>query len=133
VQTSRVLILKKQADRYLVIWIGPPKRSIAMKLGEATAAADDARPAPQCCRGAGRTGHPYSRQRHLERTFFARIVLDSDGKSVEIDAWRQRAVALAVRAQVPITPTSQCWSAPAFSSTRSLKALSAVNSERYRA
>ena len=102
---SRVLILReKEAERFLVIWIGPSEaEAIAMKLGEAQP------PRPMT--------HDLLRSiidslgaqvRHIlvndisNDTFYARIVLDSNGKVMEIDSRVSDAVALAVRAQVPI-------------------------------
>jgi len=102
---SRVLILReKEAERFLVIWIGPSEaEAIAMKLGEAQP------PRPMT--------HDLLRSiidslgaqvRHIlvndisNDTFYARIVLDANGREIEIDSRVSDAVALAVRAQVPI-------------------------------
>jgi|SRR5581483_2465087 bifunctional DNase/RNase len=102
---SRVLILKeKQADRYLVIWIGPAEaEAIAMKLGEATP------PRPMTHDLLRNVIDTLGAQvSHIlvndisNDTFYARIVLDANGKLVEIDSRVSDAVALAVRAQVPI-------------------------------
>ncbi len=102
---NRVLVLKeKLAERYLVIWIGPAEaEAIAIKLGEAQP------PRPMThdlLRSVIDTlGAQVS---HIlvsdiaNDTFFARIVLDNNGKTTEIDSRVSDAVALAVRAQVPI-------------------------------
>ncbi|HEY7269102.1 MAG TPA: bifunctional nuclease family protein [Dehalococcoidia bacterium] len=102
---SRVLILKeKQGEHYLVIWIGPAEaEAIAMKLGEA------APPRPMTHDLLRNVIDSLGAQvSHIivndisNDTFYARIVLDSNGKVMEIDSRVSDAVALAVRAQVPI-------------------------------
>jgi len=102
---SRVLILKeKQGEHYLVIWIGPTEaEAIAMKLGEAQP------PRPMThdllrsiIDGLGAQVSHILVNDISNDTFFARIVLDSNGKMMEIDSRVSDAVALAVRAQVPI-------------------------------
>jgi bifunctional DNase/RNase len=102
---NRVVILKeKESERYLLIWIGPSEaEAIAMRLGDVQP------PRPQT--------HDLLRNiiEQLEAqvsyvivndlnndTFYARIVLDQNGRSVEIDSRTSDAIALAVRAQVPI-------------------------------
>jgi bifunctional DNase/RNase len=102
---SRVLILKeKDSDRYLVIWIGPSEaEAIAMRLGEAQP------PRPMTHDLLRSVIDTLGAQvRHIlvndiaNDTFFARIVLDVNGQPMEIDSRVSDAVALAVRAQVPI-------------------------------
>jgi bifunctional DNase/RNase len=102
---NRVVILKeKEADRYLLIWIGPAEaEAIAMRLGDVQP------PRPQThdllrniidTLGAQVS---YILVNDLNNdTFYARIVLDMSGKPVEIDSRTSDAIALAVRAQVPI-------------------------------
>src|SRR5688500_16534559 len=102
---NRVVILKeKEADRYLLIWIGPSEaEAIAMRLGDVQP------PRPQT--------HDLLRNvidqldAHVTHvlvndlnndTFYARIVLEQNGRTVEIDSRTSDAIALAVRAQVPI-------------------------------
>ena len=102
---NRVVILKeKESERYLLIWIGPSEaEAIAMRLGDVQP------PRPQT--------HDLLRNiiEQLDAqvsyvlvndlnndTFYARIVLDQNGRTVEIDSRTSDAIALAVRAQVPI-------------------------------
>jgi bifunctional DNase/RNase len=102
---SRVLILKeKAADRYLVIWIGPPEaEAIAMRLG-------DVQPPRPMTHDLLRSviENLGAQVSHIlvndlaNDTFYARIVLDTNGKPLEIDSRVSDAVALAIRAQVPI-------------------------------
>lgn len=101
----RVVILKeKYADRYLVIYIGPAEaEAIAIKLGET----QTQRPMTHdLLRSVIETlGAQVS---HIvvndlaNDTFFARIVLEVNGRTVEVDSRPSDAIALAVRAQVPI-------------------------------
>ena len=102
---NRVVILKeKEAERYLLIWIGPAEaEAIAMRLGDVQP------PRPQThdllrnvidTLGA-QVSHILVNDLNND-TFYARIVLDLNGKSVEIDSRTSDAIALAVRAQVPI-------------------------------
>src|SRR3990170_2729384 len=102
---QRVVILKeKAADRYLPIWIGPAEAdAIAVRLQEVSVARPlthdllrsviDALGAQVNCIIVNDLSND---------TFFARIILDVNGRSLEIDSRPSDAIALAVRAQVPI-------------------------------
>lgn len=102
---QRVVILKeKAADRYLPIWIGPAEAdAIAVRLQEVSVARPlthdllrsviDALGAQVNCIVVNDLSND---------TFYARVVLDVDGKSLEIDSRPSDAIALAVRTQVPI-------------------------------
>jgi bifunctional DNase/RNase len=102
---NRVVILReKDAERYLLIWIGPAEaEAIAMRLGDVQP------PRPQT--------HDLMRnmleqlQAHVSHilvndlnndTYYARIVLEHNGQIIEIDSRTSDAIALAVRAGVPI-------------------------------
>ena len=102
---NRVVILKeKESDRYLLIWIGPAEaEAIAMRLGDVQP------PRPQThdllvniidSLGA-HVSHVLVNDLNND-TFYARIVLDNNGQTVEIDSRTSDAIALAVRTQVPI-------------------------------
>ena len=102
---NRVVILKeKEAERYLLIWIGPTEaEAIAMRLGDVQP------PRPQThdllrnvidATGA-QVSHVLVNDLNND-TFYARIVLEQNGQTVEIDSRTSDAIALAVRAQVPI-------------------------------
>jgi hypothetical protein len=102
---NRVVILKeKESERYLLIWIGPSEaEAIAMRLGDVQP------PRPQThdlLRSVIESleGHvSYVIVNDLNNdTFYARIVLEHNGQTVEIDSRTSDAIALAVRAQVPI-------------------------------
>jgi len=102
---QRVVILKeKNADRYLPIWIGPAEAdAIAVRLQEVTVA----RPLTHDLMRSiidtlGATVQYIVVNDLANDTFFARIMLQVDGRSLEIDSRPSDAIALAVRTQVPI-------------------------------
>ncbi len=102
---QRVVILKeKESDRYLPIWIGPAEAdAIAVRLQEVAVA----RPLTHdllrtIIDSLGATVLHILVSDLSNDTFFARIALAVDGKELEIDSRPSDAIALAVRAQVPI-------------------------------
>ena len=101
----RVVVLKeKDADRYITIWIGADVAdAIALRLQ------DLAVPRPQShdlmltlVQELGGTVTKVSVTDLREDTFFATIHIDLDGRELEIDSRPSDAIALAVRASVPI-------------------------------
>ena len=102
---QRVVILKeKDADRYLPIWIGPAEAdAIAVRLQEVAVARPLTHDLLRSVLDAVGATVEYILVNDLSNdTFFARIMLQVDGKSMEIDSRPSDAIALAVRAQVPI-------------------------------
>jgi len=102
---QRVVILKeKDSDRYLPIWIGPAEAdAIAVRLQDVQVA----RPLTHdLLRGVidqlGASIQHILVNDLSNDTFFAKIVLQVDGRSMDIDSRPSDAIALAVRAQVPI-------------------------------
>lgn len=102
---QRVVILKeKTSNRYLPIWIGPAEAdAIAVRLQEVSV------PRPlthDLLRNVITTLGASAR--HIlvsdlqNDTFFAKIVLDTNGKSLEVDSRPSDALALAVRFNIPI-------------------------------
>jgi len=102
---QRVVILKeKMAERYLPIWIGPAEAdAIAVTLQGVTV------PRPLThdllrtvidALGASISSIIVSDLQN--DTFYARIILNVDGKQLEIDSRPSDALALAVRAEAPI-------------------------------
>lgn len=103
--SQRVVILKDaQADRYLFIWIANPEAySIAMEL-QGTAS-----PRPlthdllkTVIAELGGTLTSVIINDLTDDIFYARLVLDADGRHVEIDSRPSDAIALAVRMKAPI-------------------------------
>ncbi|HET9199584.1 MAG TPA: bifunctional nuclease family protein [Dehalococcoidia bacterium] len=102
---QRVVILKeKESDRYLPIWIGPAEAdAIAVRLQDVSVA----RPLTHDLLRSiidqlGATVAYIVVNDLTNDTVFARVILDVDGRSVEIDSRPSDAIALAVRARVPI-------------------------------
>jgi len=102
---QRVVILKeKMAGRYLPIWIGPAEAdAIAVKLQGVTV------PRPLThdllrlvIDSLGATIRSIIVSDLKSDTFYAKIVLNIDGEQIEIDSRPSDALALAVRADVPI-------------------------------
>lgn len=105
VTQARVVILKEvDGERHLPIWIGPfEAEAIAMELQSI----QSSRPLPyDLLRSViGELGAEVRRIVITEISndvFYARIVLDTNGSSVEIDSRPSDAIALAVRVKVPI-------------------------------
>ena len=102
---QRVVILKeKESDRYLPIWIGPAEAdAIAVKLQDITVPRplthDLLRSVIDSLGGA--VNHIMVSDLESD-TFYAKIMINVNGKSVEIDCRPSDAIALAVRASVPI-------------------------------
>jgi bifunctional DNase/RNase len=102
---QRVVILKeKLAERYLPIWIGPSEAdAIAVKLQDVKVP----RPLTHDLLGdvIGKLGASVNSIVITDLkndTFFAKIILDVDGGTIEIDSRPSDALALAVRSGVPI-------------------------------
>jgi bifunctional DNase/RNase len=102
---QRVVILKEEnTDRYLFIWIANPEAySIAMEL-QGTAS-----PRPLAhdllktvITELGGTLSQVIINELVDDIFYARMVLDADGRHVEIDSRPSDAIAVAVRLKVPI-------------------------------
>jgi len=102
---QRVVILReKDADRYLPIWIGPAEAdAIAVRLQDVSVA----RPLTHDLlrnmieKLGGRVAYIVVNDLSND-TFFARIVLELNGETVEVDSRPSDAIALAVRVAVPI-------------------------------
>ena len=102
---QRVVILKeKVARRYLPIWIGPAEAdAIAVKLQGVTV------PRPlthdllsSVIDSLGATIESIIVNDLKSDTFYAKIILNIDGEQIEVDSRPSDALALAVRADVPI-------------------------------
>src|SRR3954452_2715924 len=105
VTQARVVILKEvDGERHLPIWIGPfEAEAIAMELQGVTAS----RPLPYDLLRAvvSEMGGELRRVMVTELNqdvFYARIVIDRAGLSFEVDSRPSDAIAVAVRAKVPI-------------------------------
>ncbi len=102
---QRVVILKeKDSERYLPIWIGPAEAdAIAVKLQGATVPrplTHDLLQSVISSLGAKVTSIAVCDLKN--DTFYAKIMLNLNGDDIEVDARPSDALALAVRAEVPI-------------------------------
>ena len=102
---QRVVILKeKDSDRYLPIWIGPAEAdAIAIKLRDVAVP----RPLTHDLLGSiidslGAFLNHITVSDLQNDTFFAQLNLQLNGKTVDVDSRPSDAIALAVRAHVPI-------------------------------
>lgn len=105
---QRVVILKDgPADRYLFIWIAPAEAaSIAMELQGTTSP----RPLTHDLLKAviGELGGKVTSviiSDLVDEIYYARIVMDANGRHAEVDSRPSDAIALAVRTKVPIYVT----------------------------
>jgi bifunctional DNase/RNase len=102
---NRVVILKeKESERYLLIWIGPSEaEAIAMRLGDVQPPRPQTHDLLRSMIESLEAQVSYVIVNDLNNdTFYARIVLEHNGRTVEVDSRTSDAIALAVRAQVPI-------------------------------
>ena len=102
---QRVVILRvKDSDRYLPIWIGPSEAdAIALKLQDVSVP----RPLTHDLLRAvivslGATVNHIVVSDLTDDTFYAKIVLQHNGTTMEVDSRPSDAIALAVRTRVPI-------------------------------
>jgi len=105
VNYQHVVILKeKESDRYLPIWIGPAEAdAISVKLQNM----DIARPLTHDLLSSvigtlGASVNLIVVSDLLNDTFYAKILLNTNGKTLEIDSRPSDAIALAVRVTAPI-------------------------------
>ena len=102
---QRVVILReKDADRYLPIWIGPAEAdAIAVRLQDVSVARPMTHDLLRNLIDQLGAKIVYIVVNDLSNdTFFARIVLDINGDTMEVDSRPSDAIALAVRAEAPI-------------------------------
>ncbi len=102
---QRVVILKdKASERYLPIWIGPAEAdAIAVRLQEVSVARPLTHDLLRSIIDAlGAQVSSVVVNDLANDTFYARIILDVEGKSMEIDSRPSDAIALAVRVKAPI-------------------------------
>ncbi|MBT7290435.1 MAG: bifunctional nuclease family protein [Chloroflexi bacterium] len=102
---QRVVILKEKHDeRYLPIWIGPAEAdAIAMKLHDVNVPRPLTHDLLNSVIGSlGASVNCVVVTALLSDTFYAKLVLDVDGRQMEIDSRPSDAIALAVRVKSPI-------------------------------
>jgi hypothetical protein len=105
VTQHRVVILKEvDSERYLPIWIGPYEAdAIALELQEVPMQRPFTHDLLRAVIGELGAGVTHVLINDLrDDTFFARIVLDAQGRHAEVDSRPSDAIALAVRVKCPI-------------------------------
>ncbi|MFQ6059221.1 MAG: bifunctional nuclease family protein [Anaerolineae bacterium] len=133
VSHHRVVVLKEVGiDRYLPIWIGPYEAdAITIGLEEI----EIARPLTHDLLKAvvDETGAAIS---HIlvndlrDDTFYARIIMDINGRHAEVDSRPSDAIALAVRAKVPIFVTESVMDRAAIVPSAEEEGLSPEDEEK---
>ncbi len=104
ISQHRVVVLRDEAQRYLPIWIGPFEAdAITIELQNV----DVARPLTHdllkaTIQGLGASVSHVVVNGLSDNTFYASVVLEIDGRSMEVDSRPSDAIALAVRAKAPI-------------------------------
>jgi bifunctional DNase/RNase len=102
---QRVVVLKeKESDRYLLIWVGTPEAgAIALSMqGVAVSRPMTHDLLRNVIEAMGGKVRRILVTELIENTFYARIVLDLDGRVVEVDARPSDSIALALRTQTNI-------------------------------
>ncbi len=104
VSHHRIVVLKDNEGRYLPIWIGPFE---ADAITVALQGQEVARPLTHdlmrnIISETGATAQHILVSELRDDIFFAQIVLDLDGRHIEVDSRPSDAIALAVRLKVPI-------------------------------
>jgi len=105
VNSQRVVILKEnQSERYLPIWIGPAEAdAIAIKLQGISVPRPLTHDLLYSMITALGASISFVLVNDLQNdTFYAKIYLNIDGREIEIDSRPSDAIAIAVRAQIPI-------------------------------
>ena len=117
---QRVVVLKeKESERYLLIWVGTPEAgAIALSMQGVPVA----RPMTHdllrnVIEAMGGKVHRILVNDLADNTFYARIIVDVDGKVVEIDARPSDAIALALRTQSSIFVEEKVLSEAGISAT----------------
>lgn len=132
---QRVIVLKDPtSDRILPIWIGPVE---ADAIALALQGIQVARPLTHdllknlIIEFGAAVSHVLINDLH-DNTFFARIVMDANGRHIEVDSRPSDAIALAVRLQVPIFVAEEVIAAASVGPSREidLTALSPEEEER---
>jgi hypothetical protein len=102
---QRVVVLKeKESDRYLLIWVGTPEAgAIALSMqGIAVARPMTHDLLKNVIETMGGSVRQILINDLVDNTFYARIVVDVDGRTIEIDARPSDSIALALRTQSSI-------------------------------
>jgi bifunctional DNase/RNase len=132
VSHHRIVVLKDDDDRYLPIWIGPYEAdaiTIALQGNEV------ARPLTHdllrnLITETGASASHIFVSELRDEIFFARIVLDVDGRHVEVDSRPSDAIALAVRLKCPIYVSDSVMERASITPSRGMETVSPEEAEK---
>ena len=102
---QRVVVLKERdSDRYLLIWIGTPEAgAIALSMqGIAVARPMTHDLLKSVIEAMGGVVQSILVNDLIDNTFYARVIVEVDGRTIEVDARPSDAIALALRAHATI-------------------------------
>lgn len=132
VSQHRIVVLKDPEERFLPIWIGPFE---ADAITIALQGSDVARPLTHdlmrnIISEAGAVASHILVSELRDDIFFARIVLDVDGRHVEVDSRPSDAIALAVRLKCPIYVSDSVMDKASITPSRSIEMVSPEEAEK---
>ncbi len=132
VSHHRIVVLKDNDGRYLPIWIGPFE---ADAITVALQGQDVARPLTHdlmkniITETGGVASHILVSELR-DDIFFAQIVLDLNGRHIEVDSRPSDAIALAVRLKVPIYVAESVLDKAAITPSQSIETVSPEEEEK---
>ncbi len=132
VSHHRIVVLKDNDGRYLPIWIGPFE---ADAITVALQGQDVARPLTHdlmrnIISEVGATASHILVSELRDDIFFAQIVLDVNGRQVEVDSRPSDAIALAVRLKVPIYVNESVLDKAAITPSANIESVSPEEAEK---
>ncbi|MGB8648371.1 MAG: bifunctional nuclease family protein [Anaerolineae bacterium] len=132
VSHHRIVVLKDNTGRYLPIWIGPFESDA---ITVALQGQDVARPLTHdllrnLIAETGATASHILVNELRDDIFFARIVLDINGRHIEVDSRPSDAIALAVRLKVPIYVNESVLDKAAITPSQNIEAVSPEEAEK---
>ncbi len=132
VSQHRIVVLKDGDDRYLPIWIGPFEAdaiTIALQGQEVPRPLTHDLLRNLITETGASASHIFVSELR-DDIFFARIVLDVDGRHVEVDSRPSDAIALAVRLKVPIYVSDSVMEKASITPSHSMETVSPEEAEK---
>jgi bifunctional DNase/RNase len=132
VSHHRIVVLKDNDGRYLPIWIGPFE---ADAITVALQGTDIVRPLTHdllknvILESGASASHIFVSELRDE-IFFARIILDVNGRHVEVDSRPSDAIALAVRFKIPIYVAESVMERAAIVPSQNIESVSPEEAEK---
>jgi bifunctional DNase/RNase len=132
ISQHRIVVLKDGDDRYLPIWIGPFESdaiTYALQGNEVVRPLTHDLLKNLITETGASASHIFVSELRDE-IFFARIVLDVNGRHVEVDSRPSDAIALAVRLHVPIYVSESVMDKASITPSRGLETVSPEEAEK---